>query len=153
MPDNPLPGRWELVSYALEDGSVPLGDQPSGTLLYTPDGYVSVHIAGTDRPRFGTRTAADGDAPHKVAAASTYIGYCGWYEWLGDRVAHRVTVSFFPDYVGAELVRAAELAGDRLTLRAYPAPVRAQRPTPVLVWRRVGPTPAGRPPDGAGQWV
>ncbi|WP_332107871.1 lipocalin-like domain-containing protein [Phytohabitans flavus] len=128
-------------------------DVPSGTLLYTADGYMSVHMAGEDRPRFGTRTAAEGDPPHKVAAASTYVGYCGEYEWLGDRVVHRVTVSFFPDYVGTELVREAELDGDRLTLRAYPPSVRATRPTPVLVWRRVPTTRPGRAPDDTGHSV
>lgn len=150
---DPLVGRWELVSYALDDGRRPLGDAPTGTLLYTADGYMSVHMSGADRPRFGTRTAAEGDPPDLVAAGSTYVGYCGRYEWLGDRVAHRVTVSFFPDYVGAELIREAELDGDLLTLRAYPPSVRA---TPVLVWRRVtaaadGTATAGRPPDGAGR--
>jgi hypothetical protein len=142
MAENPLVGRWELTSHVVVDGSGaevarPLGPSPVGTLLYTADGFMSVHMTSGDRPSFGTRFAADGDPGQKAAAADTYIGYCGSYAWLGDRVVHRVEVSFFPDYVGTELVRAAQLSGDALTLRAYPPAVRHERPTPVLRWRRV----------------
>jgi hypothetical protein len=45
-----LIGAWKLVSYVEEpvDGSkpfYPLGEQPHGIIMYTPDGYMSAQLA------------------------------------------------------------------------------------------------------------
>ena len=47
MEPNPLIGAWRLVTYEAHSGdeiSYPLGEDASGYIMYTPDGYMSVLI-------------------------------------------------------------------------------------------------------------
>jgi hypothetical protein len=112
-----LAGAWRLVSYhdvddAGRTSAGPLGENPSGLLIYTVDGYVSVSMMG---PRF--------------------MGYAGRWHRDGDLVTHRIEVTPRPDWVGTDQVRTAELAGDRLTLHAETT-VDGRPQRRVLVWRR-----------------
>ncbi|MGI5132887.1 lipocalin-like domain-containing protein [Pseudonocardia sp. CA-107938] len=138
-----LVGAWELVGYEVPAAPPPqrhpLGARPLGQLVYTADGYMAVHYMAGERPLLAAenwRTASDGE---RLAAVATYGGYSGRYEWLGDRVAHHVDASIYPNWIGTTLVRNAVLDGDLLVLRATvddPAPEPGRPPAPVLRWRR-----------------
>lgn len=134
-----LTGAWELVAYevpqAPPERRYPLGARPLGQLVYTADGFMSVHYMAGDRPLLAAsnwRTATDAE---RLAAVASYGGYSGRYEWLDDRVAHHVDASIYPNWIGTTLLRNAALDGDDLALTAD-APEPGQPPVPVLRWRR-----------------
>jgi hypothetical protein len=51
-----LVGVWRLVSYTDEqeghEDSFPIGPEPEGFLIYTPDGFVSAQLMKPGRPLF-----------------------------------------------------------------------------------------------------
>jgi hypothetical protein len=95
-----LVGCWRLVAYrvtAAEGGEAehPLGTSPLGTILYTPDGYMSAQLA---RPG----PYADDQEPDAYA-----IAYSGPYDVDEQTrtVAHHVQVSVIPSWLGTTQIR------------------------------------------------
>ena len=55
MGSNPLIGAWRLVTYEAHTGDdvlYPLGEDASGYIMYTPDGYMSVLMMAAGRKNF-----------------------------------------------------------------------------------------------------
>ena len=140
MNENPLVGAWKLVSYQYntEDGEAvhPYGRDPAGYIMYTADGYMSVQIANRERPRFTSEDVRGGTDAENVAAASSYIAYCGTYELHDDRVIHHVELSFFQNRVGTSQTRYCRLAGDRIELKTPPLLIDGAPRTLNIVWER-----------------
>lgn len=129
MSGTDLVGVWRLVSFhdvddAGQTSTGPLGADPSGLLIYTEDGHVSVSMMRTE----------PGPAPG-------FMGYAGRWHRKGNQVIHWIEVTPRPDWVGTEQIRAAELAGDRLILHAQTM-VHGHCQRRVLVWRRTHPSSA-----------
>ena len=124
-----LAGSWQLQSWVARDehGDVekPFGDHPTGVLIITPDGWLSVHLAASSRPDLATGSTPLGEPAKQSAAFLTYVAYAGRYRMDGDRLTTTVHVSLLPDWVGLEQIRSVELDGDLLVLRAVPPPVAA----------------------------
>ena len=61
MPDNPFVGTWRLVSYIYEyengDVTYPYGKDASGYITYGADGYMSVALMSSNRPKFDSNRA------------------------------------------------------------------------------------------------
>lgn len=95
-------GAWSLVSLTATDAHGTtrhlLGPGARGLLIYTPDGQMSVQVAGP----------------------AGYIGYAGFYQWLGDHVVHHTTVGSSAEWNGVELPRTVRWEEDRLVLRSLP---------------------------------
>ncbi len=120
-----LAGTWKLVAWrrAAEDGTItyPLGEDASGLLIYTADGRMAVQMAAANRPPLATDDPPlGGDAQKRAAAYSTCLAYFGSYELRGDSVVHRIDVSLFPNWSGAEQSRPFTYAGNELVLRTPP---------------------------------
>ncbi|WP_218776780.1 lipocalin-like domain-containing protein [Nostoc sp. T09] len=139
---NNLVGTWKLLSCETRtaNGQVfyPLGDNPSGYIIYTENGYVSVAMMRANRPQFQAGDIAAGTVEEKVAAADSYISYCGTYEIQDNQVIHHVEVSFFPNWVGVNQVRFVKLNGDILNLSTPPMLVNGIEIVGSLIWQRVG---------------
>ena len=137
--DSPV-GAWRLVSmeYVSEDGeaSYPLGPDASGYIMYHPNGYMSVNMMSANRPTYASQDLKGGTDEEKVAAAETYISYCGRYEVQGNKVIHHVEVAFFPNRVGADLERTFTVSGNRLSIRTPPILVEGKERTGRLEWER-----------------
>ena len=73
--------------------------------MYTPDGYMSVLMMAAGRKNFAGGDMLAGTDEEKLAAASTFVAYCGRYDYQGDRVIHKIKVAFYPNRVGTEQVR------------------------------------------------
>jgi hypothetical protein len=108
-----LAGCWRLVGYHVytEGGETdrPLGDNPLGTILYTPDGYMSAQLA---RPG----PYEDEDEPEAY-----YIAYSGPYDVdeQARTVTHHVQVSVIPGWLGTAQIRQVHFGGgDALELSA-----------------------------------
>lgn len=116
-----LVGVWNVKSFSdtLSDGSVfyLLGENPTGGLVYTEDGFVSIQLARQPRATFadGYRQATFEEMKHAFEA---YAAMYGRYTLNEEEsvVTHHVLGSNWPDMVGTNQVRPFELSGDTLTL-------------------------------------
>jgi hypothetical protein len=93
-----LIGAWELQGLVSigSDGAVgyPLGEHPSGLILYTPDGGMSATISA------------------EPSSGALSVCYAGWVSMRGNTLTHHVLVGADPYGVGSQLVRDAELTSD-----------------------------------------
>ena len=78
-----------------------------------------------------------GTTKEKIAAADTYISYCGTYEIRQDTVIHHIELSFFPNWIGMDQKRMLSIDGDRLSLCTPPLLVDGVEQTQHLIWERV----------------
>ena len=134
-----LAGCWRLVGYevtAAGEGTTdrPLGDNPLGTILYTPDGYMSAQLArpGPD---------ADDDEPDAY-----YIAYSGPYDVdeQARTVTHHVLVSVIRSWLGTAQVRQVQFRepGTLVLTAAEPRPRDGVLITTTAIsWSRQPPWP------------
>ncbi len=129
--------RLQLWETRTADGAVrfPLGRDAVGYLSYTPDGYVFVAMMRAGRPRYETSDLLGGTPAERAEAAAGYVTYCGRYEMQDGRAIHRIELSLFPNWVGVDQVRFAEVDGDTLTITTAPIAI-GGTPTNRLVWPR-----------------
>ena len=142
MTTNPLIGTWRLISYEARTGdgkvSYPLGQNPSGFILYSEDGYMSVTMMSANRTSYASSDLTGGTPEEKLSASDTYFSYSGKYTFEGDRVLHHVEVAFFPNRVGTTQVRHLILSGNTVTLRTPAMLINGEQQTAELVWQRTG---------------
>ena len=142
MRSEEIVGTWTLVSFEAHgaDGAIsyPLGRDAIGYLMYSADGHMQVALSAADRPHLAVERLADGTVEERAEAARTFVAYGGRYTVAGDRVIHHVQIGLFPNWVGTDLERHADLSGDRLTLQTPLQVVRGRPRTARLVWQRVG---------------
>ena len=115
-----LLGSWRLISNRFDvDSTVfkPLGDDPQGYLVYTPDGHVIVQMA--------TRAERDWRGPEvlelpgtQLMAALGFFAYCGTVEVRDGQAVHRVEFGILPSWSGRVEPRSVTLDGERLILFA-----------------------------------
>jgi hypothetical protein len=142
MVSNPLIGTWRLLSWenrSVEDGQVsyPLGEDATGYIMYNEDGYMFVAIMDSNRPKFAADDLLSATKEEEAQAEETYVSYCGRYDFLGDTVIHYVEMSLFPNWIGGDQERLADLRGERLTLSTRALLLRGIQQTAQLIWERV----------------
>jgi len=141
-----LIGAWKLVSYVEMpvDGSAashPMGEHPLGIIMYTPDGYMSVHIMRPNRPPFASGDWFRGTSEEYEAAATSYIAYSGPYhvDEANGVLTHTMQLSFFPNWIGQTQPRVVEIEDDTLRLStARPMQSGGRAVIAYLEWRRAG---------------
>lgn len=141
-----LTGVWHLLAFESHDPtkgvSHPYGQEVDGQLIYTAQGEVSLVVMARNRTRVGVlledlRDLGLGWAFFRAigryrAALLKQFSYAGTYRVEGSAVVHKVAVASFPDWVGTELRRDAELSGQRLRLSL----TNRRGVRTDLVWRR-----------------
>jgi len=141
MAGDPVVGRWRLVSYVAraDDGSIayPLGPNPTGSLVYTAGGWMSAHLAATDRSQLATDDLGGGNEADRAAAYASYFAYCGTYAISGETIVHNVEMSLLPNWVGTDQVRYFEVNRDELLLRTPPIEIGGTTLVSDLTWARV----------------
>jgi hypothetical protein len=135
-------GTWRLAAYTAEDdqgGELhhPLGPDAHGFLMYTTDGYMSVHMMRRDRVAYDQPDVSGGTASQFAAAAQGYLAYCGPFDIdeVSGTVRHRVEVSLLPNWIHTVQLRRPLLEDDSLTMNARYA-VGTATVTSVLRWKR-----------------
>jgi hypothetical protein len=120
-------GAWRYVGTWVDGVPRNRGANPTGMIVYTGSGHMSVQIA-PDRPR--TRAGAEATPDEAKAAITDYIAYFGTYT-IDDRgvVTHHRQASLQPGDAAA-VVRAPEFKGDRMILR----PSNSKQ---EIVWERI----------------
>ncbi len=113
-------GAWRLRSFVFMDDAgdahLPLGAAPRGSVVITPDGYLSLVFIAADRPGFAAPDLLGASDGEKAAAAASYVSFGGPCRVEGDDVVVSVEHSFFPNWTGSEQRRRFALDGDTLTL-------------------------------------
>jgi hypothetical protein len=137
-----LVGAWRLVFYMwdFDDGrSVsPFGEQPTGMIVYTPEGQVAVNMMKPDRPAWAAGTMDAGTEDEMTQAIRGYIAYSGSYtvDEAARRVDHHITSSLFPNWVGQTQRRLIDLEDPQLTLSVRDAPTAEGAVTVRVRWHR-----------------
>jgi hypothetical protein len=108
----PLVGLWRLMSFRREyqatgELEYPMGDAPTGYILFLPEGRMAVVITGEGRKAPTT----DED---RAGLFKSLVAYTGPYRVDGAQWITTVEVSANPAAVGTEQPRAFEISGDRL---------------------------------------
>ena len=140
MPRVEFVGVWRLQSMEVHsrDGksTYPFGEDASGYICYTKEGFMSVSIMRRERGQYSSNDYLGGTIDERAAAAHGYLSYCGPYETTEDRVIHHVEMSLFPNWIGQDLVRFYRFDGDRLFLTTDPFVIDGNEQIARLVWRR-----------------
>jgi Lipocalin-like domain len=137
-----LVGAWRLLSLQTraDDGTVqhPLGEDATGLILYTPDGFMSAQIQASGRPVYADDDVHGGTLEEAAAAARGYLAYSGPYEVAPDgELTHHMDVSLFPNWLGHTQVRACRIGDGRLELSTVsPMVMKGKLQTAVLQWVR-----------------
>lgn len=135
-------GTWRLVSLEAHKGKdilYPFGEDAVGYIMYNPDGFMSAFLAPKERMNFESGDIGGGSVEEKVAAADTFVGYCGRFEVLSDRVVHHVEVSFFPNWLGDRQERFFIFKDNRLTLSTAPLLYQGEMQSAHITWEKVKP--------------
>jgi hypothetical protein len=138
-----LTGVWTLVGYSHQqagrEDTYPLGAQPEGFLIYTPEGFVSAQLMKPGRSRFQSTDWHEGTPEEYKEAGSGYIAYCGIFEVdeENETVTHIPSVALLPNLIHGRQLRLVTLTDENLTLRAAGSS-EANVVTSVLHWKKAG---------------
>jgi hypothetical protein len=105
-------GIWKLASYEAEfqatgEREPTLGKNPTGYIIFTPEGRFMAVLTGDGRKAPTT----DQD---RADLLKSMFAYTGMYRLEGDKWITKVDVSWNPAWVGTEQVRFFRFDGDRL---------------------------------------
>jgi hypothetical protein len=105
-------GIWKLVAYEIEIQATGqkepvMGQNPTGYVIFTPEGRVWFVLTGEGRKP--AKTAED-----RAELLNTLVAYTGMYRVEGDKWITKVDVAWNPEWVGTEQTRSFKVEGDRL---------------------------------------
>ena len=105
-------GIWKLVSYEIEIQATGkkepvMGKDPTGYVIFTPEGRVWFVLTGEGRKPAKT-------AEERAELLNTLVAYTGLYRIDEDKWITKVDVAWNPEWVGTEQRRFFKVDGDRL---------------------------------------
>ncbi len=128
-----LLGTWKLASFTGtdEDGNTVhiMGEDASGFICYSQDGWVSVQILRAGRPRYDVPDTELGTDEQTLAAARGMFAYAGRYfvDEENRTVYHELEFSLIPNWIGSRQKRYVSFENDGSTLVLAADPVRIGR--------------------------
>ena len=134
-----LLGIWKLVSWESEfqatgERGPIMGKNPTGYIIFTPEGRMMAVLTGDEREPPKT----DQDRADLMKSA---VAYSGIYRLEGDKWITKVDVAWTPEFVGTEQVRFFKLDGDRLDIltawAVHPNWPEKGMQRRILTWERV----------------
>ena len=138
-----LTGTWMLDHYQITDQNgqdiLLWGNNTSGILIYTDDGYMSVQVSNNDRPAFAANDFLAGEADEIKSAFEGYTAYFGTYAYLKKNgfVHHHVQQSVFPNWNGVTHTRFVNLVDGKLTLSTPPITIKGKSCTMQMYWKKI----------------
>lgn len=118
-------GTWSLLEYTREDLQgeryYPLGEDATGYLMYTPDGYMSATLSRSNREAlayFSTGDLHTGTAKEMAQAANSYHAYSGRFEVdeATQTLYHHMEMSLVPNRIGQVQDRRLQIEGNEITI-------------------------------------
>jgi len=133
-------GTWKLVSWEMQSGdevTYPFEKAPVGILMYNDEGYMAATLMASKRRRFSSTDMSKVTTEEILAAADTYLAYCGKYEVSKDKVTHLPEVSFIPNWVGEKQERFYKFEEEELILSTPPTILGGKQVSSTLRWKRI----------------
>jgi hypothetical protein len=119
-----LHGAWHLAKWDYTvDGAFrgyPMGEDATGQIIYSPDGYMSAILSFADRPSVDAVAFHQATPAERDAAAIAYVSYAGSWDLDGEVVTHHVQFALFPNWQGTDLTRKVAWDGEVLILTGLP---------------------------------
>jgi hypothetical protein len=143
--ENPVLGTWKLKAMFREVTATgekfnQMGEHPNGYLNYSADGRMYAIATADNR----TKPSDVNLTPDERAKLhQTLVAYAGTFTVEGDKVIHRVDISWNEAWTGTEQIRFAKIDGNTLTVTTavQKSPIDGREGRSVLVWEKVkGPT-------------
>lgn len=140
--DKTLIGTWALERFTLtsvdgDDALLPFGEEPSGQLIYTEDGFMSVALHNSEREAFSSDDILSGSEQEFVLAMKTYSSYAGRVVFKEKgKLQHVIEHSLFPNWVGHSEEREYSVEGDKLTLKTPPFFIAGAERVGVVVFQK-----------------
>ncbi|MEA3025192.1 MAG: hypothetical protein QOF91_477 [Alphaproteobacteria bacterium] len=112
--DHPVVGSWKLVSFKVQASDTQetkdaLGPNPTGRMILTPNGYITIYrIAGDRKP---AKTDAE-----RLALLQSMAIWTGRYRVEGDKLLIRIDGSWIEVLTNTDVTRSFARDGNRLTL-------------------------------------
>lgn len=135
-----IQGTWRLLSWynELPDGTriYPLGEDATGFISYSTDGFVFVQMMAADRMLYSENDPFGGSPEEDAAAIKSQISYSGSYVERNGQVIHTVEAATCPNWVGTEQVRNIRFNGPNLLLSAQGAKFQGQTVTAYVLWEK-----------------
>jgi hypothetical protein len=139
-----LVGTWTLLLSDLvqADGShVPsFGPNPSGTVVFSPDGHYSLQVMRASLPKFASNNREKGSADENKAVVAGLITHFGTYSVneADKSLNFRIESSSFPNWSGTQQKRPITALTDDVLTWTTPNPSAAPSGNAhtELVWRR-----------------
>ena len=105
-------GVWKLVAYEVEiqttgQKELPMGQNPTGYVIFTPEGRAFFILTGGGRKPGKT-------VQERADLLSSLVAYTGTYRLEGDKWITKVEVAWNPEWVGTEQTRFFKTEGNRL---------------------------------------
>ena len=136
-----LVGTWRLSSWIQEEteskiAHKPFGEHPSGLITYTADGHMMVIFSDPSRKSSASPRPTDAEATELYR---TMVAYAGTYSVDGNKVTHKIEVSWNQAWNGTNQVRSFDISGERLTIKtqAFVSPFLNKQIVATLVFERV----------------
>ncbi|RZF61392.1 lipocalin-like domain-containing protein [Sphingobacterium corticibacterium] len=122
---NELVGTWRLLSYIEvpiegDDSLFPMGKNPYGILMYSPDGYMAVQVSKDERLLYKSNDKMMASQEEMVSSLQGYIAFCGKYK-VDNRnavVTYCIESSLFPNWRDQMQHRKIDFEGDVLYLKS-----------------------------------
>ena len=107
-------GVWRLLAYEIEIQATGqkepvMGKNPTGYVIFTPEGRVWFVLTGE-----GRKPAKS--VEERAALLDSLVAYTGTYRIEGDKWITSVEVAWNPAWVGTEQARSFKVEGDRLSV-------------------------------------
>jgi len=116
--ESAIVGTWKIKSFVREviatgERQNEFGDKPEGYISYQRDGRMyAMLVAGNRAKPAGTAPTDD----EKAKLFGTLIAYSGAYVVEGDKITHKIDVSWNQSWTGGDQVRFFKIDGDALTI-------------------------------------
>ena len=116
--DNTIVGTWKFQSFVREvigtgERQSEFGERPSGYISYQPDGRMFAMLVGDNRTKPAGAVPTDEE---KAKLFGSLIAYSGTYTVEGDKVTHKIDVSWNQSWTGGDQVRFYKIEGNTLTI-------------------------------------
>lgn len=142
---NELIGTWKLLSYIEvpldgDDSLFPMGQNPYGILMYSPEGYMAVQISKEERMLYKSNDKMMATQEEMVSSLQGYIAFCGKYQIDNNRavVSYSVQSSLFPNWKDQLQHRKIDFDGDVLYLKSTePILSNGVYVNSYMTWRRI----------------
>ena len=111
-------GTWKFQSFVREVSATgerqkEFGERPGGYISYQPDGRMFAVLVADNRIKASGASPTDEE---KAKLFGTLIAYSGTYVLEGDKVTHKIDVSWNQSWTGADQVRFYKVEGNTLTI-------------------------------------